>query len=141
MDQLIRQARKDAEQGKISWKEAIAQMETYYAFYRNSFSTKEQHADLSLIAWQSFSSPQIEKLAKVKKPIYLAYGTSDIISELNDLAPLYFIRNKNEKSLTMKPYPDLDHNFFELDDNGKPDRTKKHWNNVFMDFLGWIDIN
>src|SRR3546814_20358705 len=98
MDQLIRQARKDAEQGKISWKEAIAQMETYYAFYRNSFSTKEQHADLSLIAWQSFSSPQIEKLAKVKKPIYLAYGTSDIISELNDLAQLYFIRNKNEKS-------------------------------------------
>jgi len=138
MDQMIRQARKDAEQGKISWEEAITQMEGYYALYSNSNSIQKQQSDPSLIAWQSFSTPQIEKLSTVKKPIYLAYGTSDIISDLNDLAPLYFIRNKNEQSLTIKPYPNLDHNFFELDDNGQPDRTKKHWNKVFMSFLEWV---
>jgi len=69
-------------------------------------------------------------------PIYLVSGTEDIVAELNDLAPLYFIRN-HKNNLTIKRYYNLEHNYFEVQNDGRPDYKKPHWKDVMTDFLAW----
>ena len=70
-------------------------------------------------------------------PIYLAYGTEDRAADLNDIVPLFFIQER-KNNLTLKRYLGLEHNFFELDEAGKIDLEKPHWNDVMMAFLEWL---
>lgn len=70
------------------------------------------------------------------KPIYIAYGTNDIASELCDLVPLYFIREKKQ-NLTYKRYLNSEHNFFQIDENGKPDHRNPKWVEVMNNFIDW----
>lgn len=136
IDQNIRESRKDAEQKKITWEKADKEIEQQYEFYRNANDPEKVKANINLIAWQSFSEPLIDDWLAIKKPIYLAYGTNDIASDLCDLVPLYFIRN-HKNNLTFKRYLNLDHNFFELNENGRADREKPHWNEVMNNFIDW----
>ncbi|MBL1408440.1 alpha/beta hydrolase family protein [Sphingobacterium faecale] len=135
IDQLIRQARKDAENKNISWEEADKKIERLYQFYRDANEIQKRKENPDLIAWHSFSTPTIERLVKIDKPIYLAYGTADIVSDLCDLIPLYFIREQKD-NLTYKRYSNLEHNFFEVNE-GKVDHEKPHWKKVMATFVEW----
>lgn len=136
IDQNIRAYRKDAEKKEISWEEANKLIEQEYQTYNDSFNPEKVKLNPHLTAWKSFSEPFIEDLTSFKKPIYLAYGTNDIASDLCDLVPLYFIRNNNS-NLTYKRYLNLEHNFFEVNENGRANHNKPNWIEVMNTFIQW----
>lgn len=65
--------------------------------FRDAYNPKKLAQRPELLAWKSFSVPLLNDWLQFKKPIYLAYGTHDIASDLNDIVPLYFIRENNNK--------------------------------------------
>jgi len=138
IDQFIRLARKNAESGKITWEEAEKEMQEWYDLYKSANNPQEIEKNPSLISWKSFSEPQIDELVKIDIPIYLVYGTADVTSDFCDLVPLYFIR-ENKNNLTLKRYFNLEHNFFEVDENGVPDWDKPHWVKVMNEFVKWTN--
>ena len=89
--------------------------------------------------WSSFSEPPIDNLLKIDKPIFAAIGTKDqsVALESAYLIPIEFIRQKKD-NLTFKVYQGLDHGFGKELENGK---FEKHFNDVFQDFLNWINNN
>ncbi|WP_139421640.1 alpha/beta hydrolase fold domain-containing protein [Chryseobacterium mulctrae] len=135
IDQNIRNYRKDAEQRKITWEAANKGIEDEYQMFRDAYNPKKLAQKPELLAWKSFSVPLFDDWLQFKKPIYLAYGTHDIASDLNDLVPIYFIR-ENNNNLTFKRYLNLEHNFFEVE-NGKVNHQKPHWEEVMNDFVEW----
>lgn len=140
IDEFIRRARKDAEDGKISWEEADRQMNEQYQFFRQVNLPGNIEKQPELKAWKTFSNPLIKDWLILDKPIYLAYGTADIAAELCDIVPLYFIQEGKE-NLTIKRYLNLEHNFFELKENGRPDYEKAHWKEVMNEFVKWTNSN
>ena len=136
IDQMIRQARKDAESGKISWQTADSILADHYDFYSAIHNDSLRRMDPQLRTWYSFSKRSPELLASLKIPVYLAYGSHDIIADYCDLLPLYFIE-KNKTNYVLKRYPQLDHNFFEVKENGKVNHDKAHWPEVMNSFVDW----
>lgn len=74
-------------------------------------------------------------LLKIKIPILITYGTADIGSLDNDLVPYFFTENK-KTNLSIKTYPNLEHNYLRLDKDGNI--KEKHWNDVFKDVMDWL---
>lgn len=136
IDEFVRRARKDAEMGKISWEEADRQMNEQYDFFRqvNKQGSLENQPELK--AWKTFSILQIHDWLTIDKPIYLVYGTADITAELCDIIPLYFIQ-EGKGNLTLKRYLNLEHNFFDVKENGRPDYEKANWKEVMNEFVEW----
>jgi hypothetical protein len=135
IDQNIRDYRKDAEQNRITWDKANEGIEKEYQIFRDAYDPKKLAEKPNLIAWKSFSVPLLDDWLNLNKPIYLAYGTHDIASDLNDIVPLYFIR-EHKDNLTLKRYLNLEHNFFAVE-NGRPNHEKPHWEGVMNDFVAW----
>lgn len=136
IDQLIRDDRKAAESDAITWREADLSMEKNYQMLRDSYNVDSVRVKPYLLAWRSFSKPQINDLLKIKIPTYLAYATHDIASDLCDMVPLFYIQNQ-KTNLTYKRYLNLEHNFFEVKENGKADYEKPHWKEVMNAFVDW----
>lgn len=136
IDQRIREQRAFAESGKKTWEQAIEGMNHYYEFWKlaNNADTLKKYPQF--IAWKSFSDPMIDELVSISIPIYLTYGTEDITADLCDLVPLEFIKN-HKNNLTVKRHIGLEHNFFEKSNNGRVDRSKKHWPEVMNAFVEW----
>lgn len=139
IDQLIREQRQLADDGKISQEQAQKQINNIYEMWRqineapNATSTEFGDPNKT---WTSFSTSTLDELLMIKQPLYVVYGTADITSTFCDLLPLYFIRS-HKSNLTLKPYPGLEHNFFEVDKNRSPIYTKGHWQEIMDDFLLW----
>ncbi len=89
--------------------------------------------------WSGFSEPPIDNLLQIGKPIFAAIGSKDrsVALESAYLIPVEFIRHQKD-NLTFKVYPDLDHGFGKELENGK---FEKHFNDVFQDFLNWVNEN
>ncbi|WP_152378406.1 hypothetical protein [Flavobacterium haoranii] len=136
IDQLIREYRKEAEFNQISWKEADKKIEEKYEMYKNAFNKDSLAKSPNLLAWKSFSRPLINDWLIIKIPTYLAYGTNDIASDLCDLVPLFYIQNSKE-NLTYKRYLNLEHNFFEINNDGTINYEKEHWQEVMNEFVKW----
>lgn len=136
IDEFVRRARKDAETGKITWEDADRQINEQYDFFRQVNKTGNAETQPELKAWKTFSTPQIHDWLVTDKPIYLAYGTADIAAELCDIVPLYFIQEGKE-NLTLKRYLNLEHNFFEVKEDGRTDYEKAHWKEVMNTFVEW----
>lgn len=136
IDQSIRQIRKNAEAGKITWKKADTLQKERYDFYKLVQNSDSVKVHPSLISWKSFSKPTTHKLVKLKIPVYIAYGSEDVGAELCDLLPLFFIENK-KKNYKLKRYPNLEHNFFPVDENGKPNHAEGKWEIVMNEFIKW----
>lgn len=137
-EQPIRQARKDAEQGIISWEKADSISINQFEFLKEI-----QHPDSlkkypSYISWNSFSKGTLSELVTLKIPIYIAYGSADIIADFCDLLPIYFIQNRKE-NYTLKRYANLEHNFFPIDEKGIVDYKNGQWKSVISDFLEWMN--
>ena len=136
IDQRIREYRKNVEENKMTWEEADERTENTYQMFRDSYDIDKINKEPDLLAWKSFSKPFINDWLQIKIPTYLAYGTNDIASELCDLVPLFYIQNL-KTNLTYKRYPNLEHNFFEVDENGKANYDKEHWEEVMNEFIKW----
>lgn len=136
IDQLVRDNRKAAETKQISWKEADVAIERNYQMLRNSYNADSLKVKPYLLAWKSFSRPQINDWLKIKIPTYLAYATNDIASDLCDLVPIFYIQHA-KNNLTYKRYSNLEHNFFEVNEDGSANQDKEHWPEVMDDFVNW----
>ncbi len=133
---MILKERKRAETGKITWEVAEKNMNEWYQFWKEANNAEIVKTKPQLISWKSFSEPPAYKtLLKINIPIYLTYGTSDI-SDMSDLMPLIFISHE-KNNLTLKRYFGLEHNFFEVDENGVPNYEKDHWKEVMNGFIDW----
>lgn len=139
VDQFVRQARLDAQFGKITWEQADQQMEEQYQYFREAHQADSLKLKPELKAWKTFSEPFIDDWLKLKTPLYLAYGTEDRTADLCDLVPLFFIQ-ENKNNLTFKRYLGLDHNFFEVE-NGRANYNKGHWPEVMNRFVQWTMEN
>lgn len=135
IDQNIRDYRKDAEKNTITWADAEKGIEKQYQLYKEANDPEILKNKPSLLSWKSFSIPLLDDWLSFNKPIYMAYGTHDIASDLCDLVPLYFIR-AHKDNLTYKRYLNMDHNFFEME-NGEPNHDKPHWEQVMNRFIEW----
>ena len=138
MEQMIRQIRKDAETGKISWAKADSLQQEQYEFYKKLQFTDSIHPNSSLVSWKSFSKPTVNELVTLKMPVYIAYGSEDIIADPCDLLPLLFIENSKENYL-IKRYPNLNHNFFPVSENGRANHSEGKWELVFNEFVNWCN--
>jgi len=136
IDQMIRQERKNAEKGLQTWEQANENIDYWINFWKNANNPTIMKEHPQLIAWKSFSKPTINEFTSIDIPIYLAYGTEDITSDLCDLIPLKFIE-KGKNNLTLKRKIGLSHNFFEVDEKGMPNHKKPHWTEVMNGFIKW----
>lgn len=138
IDQEIRQARLNAQLGKISWEEASSLIDDSISFYEYAVNQKNIEQDPSLIAWKSFSQPSIDDWLKISIPIYLAYGLEDTSSALCDVVPVFFYNNQKQ-NLTTKRYIGLEHNFFHSNRHEIESESESEWGQVMTDFLKWIN--
>lgn len=137
--------RKDVDQGIISETEAQKQIGALFRdlkdIMNNPNATDKFWAgkNNSYKRWSHFSEPPIDNLLQIEKPIFAAIGTTDrsVALESAYLIPIEFIRHK-KNNLTFKTYPMLDHGFGKEQENGT---FKNHWQDVFEDFLKWINAN
>lgn len=137
IDQQIREARLDAQLGKMTWQEADTLMKQHVEFYKQLQDPKVLKEDAGLLAWKTFSEPKLDDWLSLNIPIYLAYGTEDRVSDLCDIVPLFFIE-KGKQNLTLKRHIGLEHNFFEVSENGATNYEKAHWKNVMDEFVQWV---
>ena len=138
IDQYIREARLNAQLGKITWTEADSIINNQYDFYRQVQNQDSLEANPHLIAWKTFTETYYDDWLSLGIPIYLAYGTEDRTSNLCDIIPIFFIE-KGKDNLTLKRYLGSEHNFYELKENGTANHEKGHWTEVMAEFIKWIE--
>lgn len=94
--------------------------------------------DSELYNWASYNGNDFafKSLLKFYNPILVTYGTEDIGSLQNDLLPFLL----QDKKISLKAYPNLDHNYFkkEYDHNGIRIQDSYHWDDVFRDIAEWL---
>lgn len=78
----------------------------------------------------------MDQLLKLKTSVYIAYGSQDIGTDFCDLLPLYFIENKKSNYKIVR-YPNLEHNFFPINENDQPDYQNGKWKSVMNEFIKW----
>ena len=138
IDQFIREARLDAQLGRISPEQADSIIKQNYTFFEKANNEEAIKTNPELKAWKTFSTRYYVDWLKLDIPIYLAYGTEDRCADLCDIIPLFFIE-KGKTNLTIKRYIGLEHNFFELSKDGSLNNKKGHWNEVMNEFIKWIE--
>lgn len=136
IDQIIWTYRKQAQNEEITWEQADSLQEEQYEFYNLVLDQDSVEANPSLKSWQSFSTSSISELTDLEIPVYIAFGSEDLIAEYCDLLPLDFAE-KNKTNYFIKRYPNLEHNFFPVNEDGRPDYSKGEWNNVMNAFIEW----
>jgi len=136
IDQYVRMSRKQAEAKEISWAQADSIQREVINEYASYFNNA-QSDDVSFVkSWVSFSKSQLNKLIHLKIPVYIAYGSNDINGDFCDLIPLYFIE-KRKTNYQIIRYPNLEHNFFPINENGQPDYQNGKWSIVMNEFIKW----
>lgn len=88
--------------------------------------------------WVSISRSFREDLIKMKKPLFLAYGTEDYPKCIGyDFLPLYF-NIEGKQNFAICPLIGCNHNFDELDSNGE-NTGKRHWTDVMNEYTKWLE--
>lgn len=135
--------RKDVDKGNLTEEQAITKIDSLFNDLKDIMSNPNatdkfwQGKDNSYKRWSHFSEPPVENLLRIEKPIFAAIGTKDqaVAIESAYLIPIEFIRHQ-KNNLTFKVYPGLDHAFGLEIEHG---RFKDYWNDVFLDFLSWVN--
>ena len=137
-------ARVQAMDGKITESEArtlIQQEYNNWLYCRDSTDAQSlARGTTGLLprGWKSLSTPQMDLIAGMKQPVFIAYGTKDYISLPCEWLPLYFI-NHHKTNYSICPYPG-GHNFESQDGNGNYNRENKirSWHRVTADFAKFV---
>lgn len=136
IDQIIWSYRKQAQNGEITWEQAESLQQEQYEFYQEVVNPDTVEAHPYLKSWQSFSTCSVSQLTELDIPVYIAFGSDDVIAEYCDLLPLDFAE-KNKTNYVLKRYPKLEHNFFPVNEEGRPDYSNGQWINVMNSFIEW----
>lgn len=139
----LRETRERANMGEYTQQQAQEAIESMYAYWRevlkNPTSTKSEGGDTPYATYSFSTSKNLEHLLSLNIPIYICYGTADLTSSLNDLLPIEFA-SVGKTNLTLKPYLDYDHTFYQLkrDDKGKVVDKVYRGDDVAQDYLNWL---
>ena len=84
--------------------------------------------------------PPIGMLLKLNIPVLVTYGTKDYgVVAQNDYLRISTVAMQ-KKNFTFKDYIGLDHNFFPLLQNDKPNYNIFNWDNVAEDWRAWLNF-
>lgn len=140
---MIHQIRERVESGEMKFEEGQKQINELYKVWedicRNPIAVDKNYGD-TYRAWYSFSQPVLPNLLKIDTPLYIAYGTADKeMAPSMDTLPLEFIAN-GKKNLTLRPYYDHDHQFFQMkrDVSGKVINKIYRGDEVAKDWMEWL---
>ncbi len=89
------------------------------------------------LATLEFSEPMLPFLEKLKIPVLVTYGTKDWSSPYNDMLRVNLLR-KRKNNFTFKAYIGVEHNFFPLTKDNKPNYDIFNWDNVVSDWRIWL---
>lgn len=109
-----------------------------YWNYWKDYTKNVDNFDFGKSIWASISKSFRENLVKMKKPLFLAYGTEDYPKCIGyDVLPIYF---ELERKSNYKMYPVIGggHNFYELDSNGEYNGID-HWTDVMNEYTKWLE--
>lgn len=140
-------ARVQAIEGKITESEArnrIQQEYNNWLYCRDSTDAEalaQRATGLLPGGWKSLSEPQMDLIADLKQPVFIAYGTKDYISLPCEWLPLYFI-NRRKTNYYIRAYPG-GYNFEYQDEDGNYNQETKirSWHRVTADFAKFIRQN
>ncbi len=139
-DQFIREYRLKEEKGEISSEDAQEKIDELYERWKNI----NENVNGPILARGdssqstiSFSENFEDDLLSLDIPVYVAYGSRDIIAINCDVLPLLFI-SEGKENLTMKSYPGLGHNFEKIDKDGKSNYEEMYWQQVVDEFVEWL---
>ena len=140
---LIEQMRGRVESGEMTPEEGQKEIDELYKVWedicRNPTAIEKNYGD-TYRAWHSFSQPTLPNLLRINTPLYIAYGTADKeMAPSLDTLPLEFIA-KGKKNLTLRPYHDHDHQFFQIkrDSSGKIIDKVYRGDEVAKDWMDWL---
>jgi pimeloyl-ACP methyl ester carboxylesterase len=135
--------RKQMREGKLSPEEAQKTIDAAYQAWADILkaptSTARPFGDTNR-AWVSFSEPTLPNLLKINTPLYIAYGTADEEIAISlDYLPLDFIE-KGKTNLTLRAYPDHDHQFMHLKRDAAGTIISQEYNGdaVAHDWFEWL---
>ncbi len=135
MDEMIRRERISLKSGRLSPEDYRSKLYSYYGMWQEVVDHPDDHSNGNN-SMASFSIDYTPYLVKVKCPMFIGYGTEDIIAENCDLLPLKLIE-AGKMNFYFSPFVGWDHNFFEVE-NGKVDYKKDpHWTDVIMTIVDW----
>ncbi|MEO0731420.1 MAG: alpha/beta hydrolase [Bacteroidota bacterium] len=142
-DQLIREKREAALAGQITDEEANAAIAQLYDRWRqinaDAGSLDTRFGD-SNKTWTSFSESTVGELLGLDIPLFVGYGTRDIVARYCDLLPLHFITAGKDDLLTLRAYPDYDHSFHPVAADGRADFSERGFLKVIEDVLSWLKL-
>ena len=140
---IIQNIRDQIESGEKTFAVGQPQIEMMYGVWadicKHPYATDKSFGD-TYRAWYSFSKPMLSSLLKINTPLYIAYGTADKeMAPGLDILPLEFIA-LGKKNLTLKPYFDHDHMFYQLkrDESGKVIDKVYNGDAVAKDWMEWL---
>lgn len=81
--------------------------------------------------------PTIFNLMKIKIPLLITYGTTDIKCADISLLPLFLF--DTDVNYTIKAYPNYDHGYSLVGEDGKIINNEFHFDDVFNDILLWFE--
>lgn len=136
IDQLVWSYRKQAQQGEITWQQADSLQQVQYDFYAEILNDDSLASSPELKSWRSFSTSSLSQLTHLKIPVYIAFGSLDNVAEYCDLLPLYFAEMHKSDYVLIR-YPNLEHNFFPIGENLRPDYANGKWKEVMRSFINW----
>ena len=120
-------------------KHAENEIEYWKTVVNDKDDMNDDFGDTNKATYQ-FSSPPFDYIQKIKIPVLVTYGTKDWCTPYLDFMRVDFIR-KNKSNVTFNAYIGLEHNFFPVHQNGKPNYAIFNWDKVAKDWLNWLKTN
>ncbi|MDP5092491.1 MAG: alpha/beta hydrolase [Polaribacter sp.] len=134
---MITQDRK-LENEKESWVES--DFEYWEKVNQNPFEDTRQNGWNAYKGTFTFSELLNDDFKRLTIPVLISYGTKDEACPFNDLLRIEMIQ-ENKKNIHFKAYFNREHNYFELQQNGKVNYEKFGWDIVGTDWLMWLALN
>lgn len=148
MYDFLIQFRKKVEANQLATEEANKQIDSLFWYYKdimkNPLSTEKKWAGHTYLRWSSaINNPPLNYLLKLNIPIYIAIGTADKATSIENMdnIPIEFIK-AGKNNLTYKCYWNYDHTYNEIiiKEDGKYD-VRNHIPEVTTDLLKWLSEN
>lgn len=122
-------------------KDSTRNMGGIFDYWRKTIENKNDDnstGDTYKGQFQFSNPPPIEILLKLNIPVLVTYGTKDFGAILqNDYLKVATIA-KQKTNFTFKDYVGLDHNFFPLLENDRPNYDIFNWDKVAEDWRVWL---
>jgi len=136
--QFIRSELNAAQAGLQSEEEAQAKIDDLYAQMRElcrNQTSEDKNFNIER-PQKNFSRSFIETITNLPTPVYITYGTQDIVAAGCVYLPIYF-ELEGKTNYKVVPHINQGHNFEEIVD-GKSDFSKMHWDEAMDGFLEWL---